>query len=64
MLSKMPEFTKAQELAAECRNKITHATTVLNLLLDTNKKPSEEQIKLAIKDLREASKIIDQISHL
>ena len=60
----MPEFTKAQELTADCRNKITHAITVLELLLGTDKKPSKEQIKLALKDLREAAEIVNQMSHL
>jgi len=60
----MPEFTKAQELTADCRNKITHATTVLELLLHAVKKPSKEQIKLALKGLREATEIVSRMSRL
>ncbi len=60
----MPEFTKAQELAADCRNKLTYAITILELLLDADKKPSKEQVKLALKDLREAAEIVSRMSSL
>lgn len=60
----MPEFTKAQEIAAGYRNKITYAMTILGHILEKDKKPSEKEIKLALDGLREASEFVSQMSRL
>ncbi len=60
----MPEFTKAQELAAEYRNKMTYAMTILQVALEKKKQLNEKEIRSALGDLREAVKVIGEIERL
>ena len=58
----MIERSEAEEMAADLRNKLTYAMTLIDAMAKKNKKPTEKELRLALEGLEEAAKILTEAS--
>ena len=60
----MLEFTKSQQLAADCRNKISYALAMLEFADEKKKLLDEKEISFALSGLRQAVDILNKMTEL